>query len=96
MTSDHTPQMRTWSGQEAVSYEAALEAIHGAMGAYSALIAHEEGKPAPDPALIQQARADRRACIEHRQALDPADADQVARTRAHYSELTRAVRERMQ
>ncbi len=43
MTSDHTPPMRTWSAQEAVFYEAALEAIHGAMGAYNALIADIPG-----------------------------------------------------
>lgn len=96
MTSDHTPPMRTWSAQEAVFYEAALEAIHGAMGAYNALIAREEAKTNPDHELIQKADAERRACIKHRQSLDPADADQVARTRAYYSELTRTVRERMQ
>lgn len=96
MNSEDAPRMRQWSGQEAANYEAALEAINGAMGAYSALIVHEESKPSPDSAAIAQARADRRACIKHRAALDPADTEQVSRTREQYSELARTVRERMQ
>lgn len=93
---EDTSQMREWTGQEAGRYEAALEAIHGAMGAYTALIAHEEAMSAPDPAVIAEARAGRRECIKHRETLDPADAEQVARTRTRFAELAQAVRERTQ
>jgi len=37
----------TWSTGESVAYEAAVEAINGAVGAYSAVIAAEEVKKNP-------------------------------------------------
>ncbi|TQN28420.1 hypothetical protein FHX37_3764 [Haloactinospora alba] len=87
-------QKREWTGQEAVRYEAALEAINGAVGAYSALIAREEAKPEPDPAVIAEAEQGRSECAKHRKQLDPADAEQVAHTRSRFSQLAREIRER--
>jgi len=39
-----------WSTEAAVAYEAAIEAINGAVGAYTALIEAEESRAVPDPA----------------------------------------------
>ncbi|MBR8740889.1 hypothetical protein [Nocardiopsis sp. MG754419] len=83
---------KTWTGLETGRYEAALEAIHGAMGAYSALIYHEEAKDAPDEQVIEKARQGRRACIRRREDLDPEDPADVARVRAEYSALIETVR----
>lgn len=85
-------QYRSWSGAEAGRYEAALEAIHVAMGAYNALITNEEAKDAPDAQVIEKAHQGRRACIRRREDLDPADADQVAQVRAEFTKLTETVR----
>ncbi|WP_240467971.1 hypothetical protein [Streptomyces dangxiongensis] len=46
-----------WSNEETAAYEAAIEAVNGAVGAYSALIASEKAKPEPDQAVITEARA---------------------------------------
>lgn len=83
---------QSWSGIEVGRYEAALEAIHGAMGAYSALIAHEEAKDAPDEQVIEKARQGRRACIRRREDLDPTDATQVAQVHTEFSTLAETVR----
>ena len=50
---------RTQAEEEA--YEAALEAGHAVVGAYSARIAEEQQKSAPDPRKIEQWRAGRTA-----------------------------------
>lgn len=90
--SAHPPDEQPWSGTELACYEAALEAIHGAMGAYSALIAHEEAKDAPDERVIAKATEGRRACVRRREALDPANATDIARVRAEFSALAETVR----
>jgi hypothetical protein len=82
----------TWSNEAAAAYEAALDAINDAVGAYSALIAAEEGKPQPDPAVIEAARAGRTSCARRREALDPADDEQISRARREFTELARRVR----
>ncbi|NYH53023.1 hypothetical protein HNR06_002612 [Nocardiopsis arvandica] len=89
-------EWRSWSGAEAGRYEAALEAISGAMGAYSAVIAREEAKENPDGQVIEKARQGRRACIRRREDLDPADVDQVAQVRSEFTELAQTVRESFQ
>ncbi|MFE9242533.1 hypothetical protein [Nocardiopsis sp. NPDC006938] len=90
--SAHPPNEQSWSGSELAGYEAALEAIHGAMGAYSALIAHEEAKDAPDEQVIEKASAGRRACVRRRESLDPANATDIARVRTEFSALAETVR----
>ncbi len=90
--SENSPNEQPWSGSELAHYEAALEAIHGAMGAYSALIAYEEAKDAPDERVIAEATEGRRACVRRREALDPANATDIARVRAEFSALSETVR----
>jgi hypothetical protein len=85
-------EWRSWNGTEAGRYEAALEAISGAVGAYSAVIAREEAKEEPDQRVIEQAEEGQRACIRRREGLDPADVDQVSRVRAEFTELAENVR----
>lgn len=92
---DHQPsvlsqvQPFTWSSEDSVAYEAALEAINGAVGAYSAVIAAEEAKPAPDPAVISAARDGQAECARWRDRLDPADRADVAEARRRFSELAK-------
>jgi len=81
----------TWSTEDGVAYEAALEAINGAVGAYSALIAAEEAKPDPDPRVIAEARAGQAECARWREQLHPADRAAVAETRRRFSQLEREV-----
>ncbi|HCU95388.1 MAG TPA: hypothetical protein DHU96_22830 [Actinobacteria bacterium] len=81
----------TWSTEESVAYEAALEAINGAVGAYSAVIAAEETKREPDRRIIEAARAGRADCARWREQLDPADRAAVAETRRRFSRLAREV-----
>jgi hypothetical protein len=81
-----------WSTEESVAYEAALDAINIAVGAYTALIAAEEAKPAPDPAVIAAAESGRAECARWRERLDPADHTAVAATRRRFTELARDLR----
>jgi predicted hotdog family 3-hydroxylacyl-ACP dehydratase len=82
----------TWSSEDSVAYEAALEAINGAVGAYSALIAAEEAKEEPDPGVLDAARSGRAECARWREQLDPADHATVAETRRRFSQLAEDVR----
>jgi predicted hotdog family 3-hydroxylacyl-ACP dehydratase len=81
----------TWSTEESVAYEAAIEAISGAVGAYTALIHAEESKPVPDPAVIAAARSGRVECARRRKELDPADPVAVAATRRRFADLAREI-----
>jgi len=85
----------TWSTEESVAYEAAIEAINDAVGAYTALIAAEERKAAPDRAVIAAARSARAECARWREGLDPADRAAVAATRRRFAELAREVGRRI-
>ncbi|MDE3723969.1 hypothetical protein PWG71_21475 [Nocardiopsis sp. N85] len=85
-------EWRSWTGAEAGRYEAALEAVNGAVGAYSAVIAREEATENPDQQVIEQAEEGQRACVRRREELDPADADEVAQVRAEFTELAEKVR----
>ena len=81
-----------WSTEDSVAYEAALEAINGAVGAYSAVIAAEEAKHTPDRAVVEAARAGQAECTRWREQLDPADRAAVAAARRRFSRLAREVR----
>jgi hypothetical protein len=85
----------TWSSEDAAAYEAALEAINSAVGAYSAIIAAEGAKSEPDPAIISDAREGRAECARWREQLDPADRTAVAETRHRFSQLANEVRTRL-
>jgi predicted hotdog family 3-hydroxylacyl-ACP dehydratase len=81
-----------WSTDDSVAYEAAIEAINGAVGAYSAVITAEEARPEPDVEVIAAARSGRAECAGWREQLDPADRAAVAETRRRFSQLAREVR----
>ncbi|MFY1679877.1 hypothetical protein [Streptomyces sp. WMMC905] len=74
-----------WSNEETAAYEAAVEAVNGAVGAYSALIAAEEKKSEPDPGRIGKAREAQSRLARDRERLRSADAQQIADARAHYA-----------
>jgi hypothetical protein len=81
-----------WSSEESVAYEAALEAINAAVGAYSAVIAGEEAKAEPDTFAISAALSGQAECARRREELDPADRPQIAAARREFAELARQVR----
>ena len=85
----------TWSSEDAAAFEAALEAINGVVGAYSALIAAEEAKLEPDPLVISAARDGQAECTRWREQLDAADRTAVAETRHRFSQLADEVRARL-
>ncbi|MGW2181286.1 hypothetical protein ACWCXX_24935 [Streptomyces sp. NPDC001732] len=74
----------TWSSEQSVAYEAAIEAINGVVGAYSALIADAESRPGTDEEIADYRRL-RTACQQERRALKAEDTEQIARVRAAYS-----------
>jgi hypothetical protein len=81
-----------WSSQESVAYEAAIEAINAAVGAYTARIAAEETKPQPDGGVIAAWHDGLINCTAQRRQLDPADHGQIAEVRRRFSELAREIR----
>lgn len=89
----HQLEPHEWSNEETAAYEAAIEAVNGAVGAYSALIAAEEAKPEPDPAVIEQARAARTRLAREREGLRSNDREQIAAARRHHARLARETRE---
>ncbi|MFV0131654.1 hypothetical protein ACLGI4_28855 [Streptomyces sp. HMX112] len=89
----HQLEPYQWSNEETAAYEAAIEAVNGAVGAYSALIAAEEGKPEPDPSVIQHALDEQSRLTREREGLRSRDHAQIAAARARYAQLARDVRE---
>jgi hypothetical protein len=83
----------TWSTAESVAYEAAVEAISEAVGAYSALIAAEEARADPDLQLVARAQAGQAECARRREELDPVDHKAVAQARQRFAALARQIRE---
>ncbi|MFE3688927.1 hypothetical protein ACFXPM_37650 [Streptomyces sp. NPDC059095] len=73
-----------WSSEQSVAYEAAIEAINGVVGAYSALIADAESRPGT-VAEIAEYRRLRSECQQERRALKAEDTEHIARVRAAYS-----------
>ncbi|MET9987863.1 hypothetical protein [Streptomyces rochei] len=80
-----------WANEETAAYEAAIEAVNGAVGAYSAVIAAEEAKAAPDDVVMETARAQQNRLASEREGLRSSDREQIAAARAHYAELAREV-----
>ncbi|MEW1926395.1 hypothetical protein [Streptomyces sp. NPDC088360] len=81
-----------WSNEETTAYEAAIEAVNGAVGAYSAQIAAEEAKDTPDPAVIAAARVGQGVLAREREQLRSTDPGQIAWAREHYAQLAREIR----
>ncbi|MEW1639067.1 hypothetical protein AB0469_34050 [Streptomyces sp. NPDC093801] len=88
----HELEPHDWSNEETAAYEAAIEAVNGAVGSYSALIAAEEAGPEPDPAVIQRARAAQTRLAREREGLRSNDREQIAAARRHYARLARETR----
>ncbi|CAL9332581.1 hypothetical protein C1708_32405 [Streptomyces sp. DH-12] len=80
-----------WSNEDTAAYEAAIEAVNGAVGAYSAVIAAEEAKAAPDGSVIEAARAAQNRLAREREGLRSSDREQIAAARARYAALAREV-----
>ncbi|MGA5550494.1 hypothetical protein [Streptomyces pseudogriseolus] len=80
-----------WSNEDTAAYEAAIEAANGAVGAYSAVIATEEAKTAPDESVIEATRAAQNRLAREREGLRSSDREQIAAARARYAELAREV-----
>lgn len=80
-----------WSNEHIAAYEAAIEAVNGAVGAYSALISAEEAKDTPNQTVIDDARAAREQLAREREGLRSSNREQIAAARAHYAQLAREV-----
>ncbi|MEU6866782.1 hypothetical protein ABZ924_26565 [Streptomyces sp. NPDC046876] len=91
----HELEPHDWSNEETAAYEAAIEAVNGAVGAYTALIAAEEANPEPDQQVIQDARAAQARLADERGGLRSSNREQIAAARRRYAQLAREVRERM-
>ncbi|MGW1642511.1 hypothetical protein [Streptomyces lavendulae] len=89
----HQLEPHDWSNEETAAYEAAIEAVNGAVGAYSAFIAAEEAKPTPDLVVIDDAKAARSRLAREREGLRSGDREQIAAARRHYAQLAREIRE---
>jgi hypothetical protein len=84
-----------WSNEETAAYEAAIEAINGAVGAYSALIAAQERRAEPDQRVVDTARAAQSALAREREQLRSTDHDQLAEVRARCAQLSREILARL-
>lgn len=72
----------TWSPEDGVAYEVAVEGINQVVGAYSGLIGREEASDSPDLAAIESWLSAQGEWANIRRALSPTDPDGVARVRA--------------
>ncbi|MFD0358166.1 hypothetical protein ACFVHW_31195 [Streptomyces sp. NPDC127110] len=81
----HQLEPYDWSSEETAAYEAAIEAVNGAVGAYSALIAAEEGKAEPDQGVIERARPSQFRLSREREGLRPGGPEQISAARRHYA-----------
>ncbi|MDX6282156.1 MAG: hypothetical protein QOH03_3227 [Kribbellaceae bacterium] len=68
----------SWSGEDAVRYEVALEGAGQVVGFYAGLIAREEAAGTPDSAAIAGWRDAQEAWAVRRRELTPLDVDEVA------------------
>ena len=82
----------TWSTEESVAYEAAIEAIGRVIGIYSEKISIEEAMESPDPELISNWVSGQRQCVERRRVLDPTNHEDIARVRREYTGLAQRLR----
>lgn len=90
----HRLDAYTWSNEETAAYEAAIEAVNGAVGAYSALIAAERRRTRPDSAVIDDAHSAQTQLARERERLSSTDPEQIVWARAHYPQLAGEIRAR--
>lgn len=84
----------TWSEEEGVSYEVALDIVNEVVGAYSGLIGREEAAPSPDAAKIANWRQAKLAWAQKRRELSPTDPQAVASVRREAAYLLRTLSDR--
>lgn len=82
----------TWSWNDGVAYEVALEGINQVVGAYSGLIAREEASENPDTEAIESWRTARSEWVRERKALSPSDRAAVDQVRAESAALLAQLR----
>lgn len=80
----HRLDPHEWSNEETAAYEAAMEAVNGAVAA-------EEANSAPDGAVIEAAVAAQTRLARERESLHSSDHEQIAAARAHYARLAHDV-----
>ncbi|MFE4634805.1 hypothetical protein ACFRJ1_15705 [Streptomyces sp. NPDC056773] len=73
-----------WSSEQSVAYEAAIEAINGVVGAYSALIADAESRTSTADEIAEYRRL-RTECQQERRSLRAEDGENVDRVRTTYA-----------
>jgi len=80
----------TWTQDQAVAYEAALEAINDVIAGYSEQIAFEQERSAPSAARIEwlEMRIDQATAIMHK--LNVTDDENVRQVLLEYSAIVRA------
>ncbi|MFD8145176.1 hypothetical protein [Streptomyces sp. NPDC059708] len=88
----HELETYVWSNEETAAYEAAIEAVNGLVGAYTAVIAAEEAKAQPNRETIDAALAAQGRLARDREALRSTDHEQISQARARYALLAREVR----
>ncbi|MFZ3476045.1 hypothetical protein ACODT4_44450 [Streptomyces sp. 2.9] len=81
-----------WSSEQSVAYEAAIEAINGVVGAYSALIAAAESRTGTADEINEYRRL-RAECQQERRSLRAEDSQNVDRVRAAYAGRLRELTE---
>ncbi|MFI5711784.1 hypothetical protein [Kribbella sp. NPDC051620] len=82
----------TWTAEEGVSYEVAVEGINLVIGAYSGLIGREEATAEPDRAKIENWIQEQHAWSDRRRALSPADQEAVRAVRQECRALLATLR----
>ncbi|ADB35604.1 hypothetical protein Kfla_6612 [Kribbella flavida DSM 17836] len=81
----------TWSEEEGVSYEVALNVINEVVGAYSGLIGREEASPSPNATKIAAWRQAKIAWAQRQRDLSPADPQAVQAVRQEAADLLRTL-----
>jgi hypothetical protein len=84
----------TWSEEEGVSYEAALDIVNEIVGAYSGMIGREEAAPSPDATRIAAWRQAKLSWARRRNDLSPADPQAVQAVRLEGADLLRTLSDR--
>lgn len=79
-----------WTQDQAIAYEAALEAINDVIAGYSEQIAHEDARAMPDASRIAwlDMRIDQATDVMH--SLNVTDTENVQQVLSEYSAMVRA------
>lgn len=84
----------TWSAEEGVAYEVAVEGINQVIGAYAAMIGRAESAPDPDAEAIAGWRREQQKWSVRRRELSPADPGAVRQVRQECAALLAQLRDR--